>query len=336
MINRIPVFLSCDNKYAAFVATTMASILMNTKSFIDFYVLEDNITDENKKKILSISTRFRNCSIDFLSIFTDKYFDTFKICGHISKAAYSRFLIPTLKPELSKVIYTDVDVAFMDDIKKLYDINLNGSIIAAVPMYRKNKDVYISTAKKLGLSNNNIFCSGLLIIDCVKWNENDLTAKLMDLTKKLHDENKITTADQDAFNCFFDDNYYHLQIKWCIYPSMLLKEYTKEEIIDLTQDKGIIHYAGGRKPWHHRKDEFANYFWKYVPYTDFLFQIVSMNKDPINTRELHYKQKYINAIIKLLVGREEYNKLKKNPIGFFNDSKSSFIRFLGKYYFGLS
>ena len=37
----IPIFLSSDNNYAPFVATTIASICDNTKSFCDFYVLDD-------------------------------------------------------------------------------------------------------------------------------------------------------------------------------------------------------------------------------------------------------------------------------------------------------
>ena len=35
----IPVFFVADDNYAPFVATTMASVLKNTKSFIEFYVI---------------------------------------------------------------------------------------------------------------------------------------------------------------------------------------------------------------------------------------------------------------------------------------------------------
>ena len=37
---RIPIFLSSDNNYAPFVATTIASVCDNTKSFCDFYILD--------------------------------------------------------------------------------------------------------------------------------------------------------------------------------------------------------------------------------------------------------------------------------------------------------
>ena len=49
---RIPIFLSSDNNYAPFVATTIASICDNTKSFCDFYILDGGIEEENKEKII--------------------------------------------------------------------------------------------------------------------------------------------------------------------------------------------------------------------------------------------------------------------------------------------
>ncbi len=73
-------FLSSDNNYTPFVATTMASILDNTKSFIEFYVLDGGISEENQEKIRSLKNQFSNFSIEFLKINIDKVF---------SKIAYS-------------------------------------------------------------------------------------------------------------------------------------------------------------------------------------------------------------------------------------------------------
>ena len=49
--NNIPIFLSSDNNYAPFVATTIASICDNTKSFCEFYILDGGITQEIKSTI---------------------------------------------------------------------------------------------------------------------------------------------------------------------------------------------------------------------------------------------------------------------------------------------
>ena len=47
---------------------------------------------------------------------------------------------------------------------------------------------------------------------------------------------------------------------------------------------------------------------------------------------LYYRHAFLNFVIKSLVSRKRSKKLKKNPKQFFSDSKSSFIRFLGRYY----
>ena len=67
-MSNIHIFLSSDNNYAPFVATTIASICDNTKSFCDFYILDSGIEEEeeeeeNKEKICQLKTKFNNFSI---------------------------------------------------------------------------------------------------------------------------------------------------------------------------------------------------------------------------------------------------------------------------------
>ena len=59
----IPVFLASDENYAPFLCTTMYSILENTKSNIDFYILDGGIKDESKKLIEKSLREFNNYSI---------------------------------------------------------------------------------------------------------------------------------------------------------------------------------------------------------------------------------------------------------------------------------
>ena len=86
MVKRtIPIFLSADNEYAPFVATTIVSICEHTREFVDFYVLDGGINDENKNKIVSLKNLFSNFSIEFLSIEIDKIFSDFSTNLHYSK-----------------------------------------------------------------------------------------------------------------------------------------------------------------------------------------------------------------------------------------------------------
>ena len=82
----IPIFLSSDNNYAPFVATTIASICDNTKSFVEVYVLDGGITEENQEKISALKDVFKNFSIEFIKI------DLEKECITNSEEKYQKLL----------------------------------------------------------------------------------------------------------------------------------------------------------------------------------------------------------------------------------------------------
>ena len=56
----IPVFLSSDDNYAAYMSALMVSIMDNTKSQIDFYVIDAGISDFNKKRMTFMPEDYRH------------------------------------------------------------------------------------------------------------------------------------------------------------------------------------------------------------------------------------------------------------------------------------
>lgn len=274
----IPVFLSSDNNYAPFVATTIASIMDNTKAFINFYILDGGIKIENVNRIRDLRKLFSNFTIEFIEINTREKFKNFPTRLHFSIDMYTRFLIPELKPELKKVIYSDVDVIFNDDIQKLADEDLGDYIIGAVPYtfgyINPNKSEIKSYHKRLKLSNEHkYFESGLLLIDVELWKKSNITKKLIKEATANH-PSVILTPDQDVFNIIFDNNYKKLSNKYIVVPH-------RKKIMqtDLTSRKSIenpfiVHYAGSNKPWNNLKMDMADYFWKYARMTPFYEELI--------------------------------------------------------------
>ena len=89
--NSIPIFLASNDKYAPFVATTIASVCYNTKSFCEFYILDSGISNLNKKRIELLKEKFNNFSIEYLKVDLNK-FDGFKSADYISLDTYQDFL----------------------------------------------------------------------------------------------------------------------------------------------------------------------------------------------------------------------------------------------------
>ena len=66
MKERINICLSCDNNYAQHLGVTIASILKNRAEDDEFrfIILDGNISDENKTKIVSLKS-IHDFEIDF-------------------------------------------------------------------------------------------------------------------------------------------------------------------------------------------------------------------------------------------------------------------------------
>lgn len=282
-MNNIPIFLSSDNNYSPFIATTIASICDNTKSFCNFYILDNNIEFNNKIKIEKLKDKFNNFSIEYIKVNTQEIFKeiNYKNNNYISLSTYNRFLIPNLKPKLKKVLYLDVDIIALGDIQELYDISLEQNIIGAA--WDKSRVLYNTDTKEfMQLSNDyKYFNAGVLLIDIPKWNENNVTCKLLELEKKYR--KNINHADETLLNKYFDNDYKIFDIKF---------NYTDYDVLNYpTNDVVIRHFASPIKPWtanfcmlNKKIAPLKNFddFWKYAKMTEFKNQIENIYNQNIN------------------------------------------------------
>mgnify|MGYP004533176811 CR=1 FL=1 len=279
MQNNIPIFLASNDKYAPFVATTIASVCYNTKSFCEFYILDSGISNLNKERIELLKEKFNNFSIEYLSIDLSK-FAGFKLLPHISLDAYSRFFIPVLKPELDKVIYLDVDVSVLGDIKELYNVNLEDFYLGAISEYYFIKQQE-ALAEKLDIEYNDekqFFNSGILLINSKKWRENDITQKLFEIQNKYN--SVLDWGDQDVLIKQFYKDYLVLDSKFNLLSGQIIykSEFSTEveKMVDNAIKNPIIrHFETPNKPWLTNKNFYSgdlqNFddFWFFAKMTDF-------------------------------------------------------------------
>ncbi len=244
-MQNVTIFLSSDNNYAPFVATTIASICDNTESFIDFYILDGGITKENQDKIKSLKNQFNNFSIEFIQINNQDNFKNIQLKRGLSLAAYSRLLIPNIKPNIKKAIYLDVDVIVKGDISELFNEPLDDFAIGAVQDFtdkisdKNNKVEKIKKASEIG-KYSCYFNSGVLLIDCDIWRNTVNIKDLLDIEEKYRSTRIMN--DQDVLNKYFENNYKILDSKYNFY---------NQDIEDTnTAEFAIRHFVGHTKPWH--------------------------------------------------------------------------------------
>ncbi|MCB5288406.1 MAG: glycosyltransferase [Candidatus Cloacimonetes bacterium] len=290
-VSEIPVFLSSDDKFSPFVATTVTSICANTKAFVHFYVLDGGISEKNRAKIVSLKRTFTNFDLEFIKIDTNHIFKDFISLPAITLATYNRLLIPELKQNLKKVIYLDVDIIALGDIATLYNENMDGYSLAAVP-----EDSYVTASTKkvkqsMELSEDHkYFNAGVLLLDCEKWNSHGITDNLFCIADKY--KNQITWQDQDILNKEFDCNYKILDGRYNIMTEAVRKR--------PVQAGGIIrHFSTVWKPWNYNgvygSATVANFndFWQVAAKTPFFLELLT--KSEIGKKKTHFVNKVLVA-----------------------------------------
>lgn len=250
--NTINICFASNNKYVDFLSVSMISILYNTKKFINFYILDSGISNIKKDLLLSSLDIFNNFSIEFIKVDLN-LFKNFYTCLHFTPDIYSRYLIPQIKPNIDKIIYLDCDIIVLDDINKLFLEELNGFALGAVQEYR---DDALLNKIKINLkieSNDNFkyFNSGVLLIDIIKWNQNNITQNLFNLVKIFN--NKLYSPDQDILNKLFYNNYKILDKKYNLIKRDFLLFNTfnknKKDTIMKANEEIVIRHFTGVKPW---------------------------------------------------------------------------------------
>lgn len=285
----INIVAALDENYAPHTAALIASVFSNsTPGKIEFYLLADNLSDNAKEKFARLAEKFRGsiCIID-------GKIENFFVSGHLSKAAYLRLKIPELLPEsVKKTIYLDADLLVKSDISELFDMDMGGKPIAAVPDLgiMASRKSMAEKAETLGIkADDPYFNSGVMIMDLDKWRNENYTEKILNLAKS----HNFRHHDQDALNKFFYNDWHALPLEFNVIPpifelslKVLFGRYRKDAVKALRNAK-IVHYAGGHKPWHYKKTaNFNDYYYEMLAKTDFDI------KEPNENRFRKYREMF--------------------------------------------
>ncbi len=248
----IHIFFASDDNYAQHLAIAITSLLINSTSFDNFhlYILDGNISEKNKNKILACK-KIKDFQIEFIEI-DDKLFEICPLtpdCQHISRQTYYRYIIPILKPELEKCFYFDCDIIITDSLNKLWNIDLKDNYIAAVEeLYEGASD----DCKRLNIEHE--INAGILLINNKKWITDNIVDLLFKNTVKLAQQNILKWQDQDVINYTFNKKIlfvspaYNLQCNAFYDGQHSL--YTDYEMKLAKSHYAIIHYNSNLKPWH--------------------------------------------------------------------------------------
>lgn len=252
-MNKVPIVFAFDNNLTMPAAVCIFSLLVNAKddTHYDIYVLKRQGEDLDLSYVDRVLEQFPKHSLTVREV-GNTFDSSFEIRG-ITTPAYYRLLIPSLIPEYDKVLYSDVDVIFRDDLYHIYNTDISDNYIGGVNAIAFLDSDLNDYYNKLGLDTHSIVYSGNLIFNNKEIRENpELGVIFSNLAK-----NDYKFQDMDILNIACEGKIYQLKPEFClttyIYRSMVSNEkelftvWTPAEL-DYARTYGVIHY-NGQKPW---------------------------------------------------------------------------------------
>ena len=236
-MDEISIVLASDDNYAQHGAVACASILANHRGErpIHFYYFDDGISEEKQAGLAATVTGLQG-SITFIPT-AGKEIQA-HTSGHVNRAAYLRLLIPELVPQaVHRVIYLDTDLVVLDDIQELWEMDLQGKPVGAVPdlgilassRMRRQKE------ETLGIQEGKLyFNSGVMVMDLEAWREKQYGDQVI----RCVEEGNFRHHDQDGLNKVFQENWRPLPLRWNVIPPVFTLPV-----------KVLKNPAGGTWPW---------------------------------------------------------------------------------------
>ena len=242
----------CSNeKLAPMFGVVVTSIGINVISDdVMVYLLHNGLKSSTIKRLQTIADRYK-VGLSFLEI----DLEILKDCPTNDKIhygnimMYARILLPSMLPNLDKVIYLDCDLVVCKDLKSLWETDVNDVAVAMAPdLLCQDK----GTLSRLGIDNNYLN-SGFIVMNLDYWRKHDVQNRL--LAYIIDKGNELIYNDQDALNVILQDERRQLPVKYNVTPHYFLKNpdnYPKEmheEIREARIDPAVFHFLGPVKPW---------------------------------------------------------------------------------------
>lgn len=274
-MKKIDIVFSFDAHYYRQAIVAISSLLnCNQDVGYNIYcVIKKDVTLKKQKEIISV-VRLYSKSSNVFFIQDTPVFEAAYECRGITVSAYSRLMLHRLLP-LDKVIYSDVDVLFLKDLREVDAIDISPYFYAGVrDIVLNTKEIRALHEKKypywktqMGVVGNNYHNSGFLVLNLKKWREVQLDAQIIELSRYPY-----LFQDQDILNLLFaerQEEILTLSPKWIYMPKHNYKRALEENIIsaqdyeDIQKRPAILHYSG-RKPWDDPGVVRAKDWWDYV------------------------------------------------------------------------
>lgn len=249
------IVCNINNEYIRHCAVMLRSLRdFNPRDDLDVFIVHQRLDSDERAKLVGYLNGFLP-SVSFLQV-DHALLQGFPESPHVKLAAYYRLLFPDILPsKLDRIIYLDSDLLVNASLDPLWDIPLDGHLLAAAS--DRNLDMQRA---RLGLgADSAYFNSGVMALNLSDWRKQNIVSRGLEFA--LANPEKLPNCDQDVLNHLFEGRCLLLHQRWNAMSHLwgLDQQWLKDQG-GLTQEEkeahenpAVVHFAGAgfAKPWHY-------------------------------------------------------------------------------------
>lgn len=244
--NEIHIALAHNDNYTEYAVVAVTSVCETTRDEnLVFHILDGGLSENSKRSLIQVAQSYKNAKIEFNKI-DDSILKKYKLSGYPERTFWS-VLVPQVKEisKLERVIYLESDIVAKESLKPLWDMDFEDNFVLAVEDAKSKK-----YSRKYLDKKSKFFNTGLMVINCKKWNEENIPERAVYMA--LKNSKKHTRYDKIALNKLFVQKVKFLDLRWNLQycPIAIWAEYENlEEYKNAINNPAIIHFTSVYKPW---------------------------------------------------------------------------------------
>jgi lipopolysaccharide biosynthesis glycosyltransferase len=240
----VSVALALDRHLLDQLPVTLHTMLSNTSGALHLWILTRGMPHGY---VDWLGRRFSEVPITLLPCDGVDYGEVRRMIKHITVSTMDRLLLPRLLPDVDRCVYVDIDALVLDDVRRLVEVDLAGTPLAARTFIYPWHFMVARTAAALPQQRAAEFRrraslthpfdfrtlnAGILVMDLARMRADQFTESALGWVERYG------LNDQDALLYYVGPNRAELEPRWNAWPVM--------EPLDRPS---IVHFVGSGKPW---------------------------------------------------------------------------------------
>ncbi len=271
----VPIIFAIDRNVVMQCGVTLTSLILNAReeSFYDIYILhsQQGLPESDRARILTAFPGTDHYRVSFIDTGNAFHEAEGLATGHITTATYYRLAIPSLFPQFERVIYSDIDIIFQDDLSELF-LLMKGDpcLLAAATDFidLKRIDDTLSSLCDADSFKDQYFNAGFLVMNLDGLREEKIQSQL-----HHHAGIKYEQNDQDVLNIVCKGHVRILPPVFNFQPNQFAHHLWGKKVSGARFKqlfaKGTLHYTGPHKPWNSLECVAPDAWWHYYRQSPF-------------------------------------------------------------------